>query len=218
MLDDRYRAIVAPGLDHTAAEPTICRMPANRIAVPPVKQYTSYSCGPAAALSMLRYWRWETFSRVDEASLHMPLRTTETQGTEPEPIVEYLREIVGLDAEYRHGDVTLAELERAVDAGQPPVVDLQAWRDEPRPWRDTWDAGHYVILVGYDADRLFVMDPSVLTPGAYAFLPRAELDERWHDLAGMDELRLERMAIFVRGPGCHWMPDEPVETSATRLA
>jgi len=193
-------------------------MPANRIPIPPVKQQTSYSCGPAAALSMLRYWRWETFSRVDEGALHMPLRTTETQGTEPEPIVEYLREIVGLDAEYRHGDVTLAELERAVDAGQPPVVDLQAWRDEPRPWRDTWDAGHYVILVGYDADRLFVMDPSVLTPGAYAFLPRAELDERWHDLAGMDELRLERMAIFVRGHGHRWMPDEPVETSATRLA
>jgi ABC-type bacteriocin/lantibiotic exporter with double-glycine peptidase domain len=133
-------------------------------------------------------------------------------------MVEYLRETVGLDAEYRYGDVTLTELERAVDAGQPPIVDLQAWRDDARPWRDTWDAGHYVILVGYDAERLFVMDPSVLTPGAYAFLPRAELDERWHDLAGMDELRLERMAIFVRGPGAHWMPDEPVETSATRLA
>jgi hypothetical protein len=167
---------------------------------------------------MLRYWRWETFSRVDEASLHMPLRTTETQGTEPEPIVEYLREIVGLDAEYRYGDVTLAELEKAVDAGQPPIVDLQAWRDDARPWQDTWDAGHYVLLVGYDAERLFVMDPSVLTTGAYAFLPRAELDERWHDLAGMDEMRLERMAIFVRGRGHHWVPDEPVETSATRLA
>jgi ABC-type bacteriocin/lantibiotic exporter with double-glycine peptidase domain len=148
----------------------------------------------------------------------MPLRTTETQGTEPEPIVEYLREIVGLDAEYRYGDVTLAELEKAVDAGQPPIVDLQAWRDDARPWQDTWDAGHYVLLVGYDAERLFVMDPSVLTTGAYAFLPRAELDERWHDLAGMDEMRLERMAIFVRGRGHHWVPDEPVETSATRLA
>jgi hypothetical protein len=166
---------------------------------------------------MLRYWRWETFSHVDEGSLHRPMRTTESQGTEPEPMVEYMRDVVGLDAEYRYGDVTLAELERAVDAEQPPIVDLQAWRDDARPWRDTWDAGHYVILVGYDAERLFVMDPSVLTPGAYGFLPRAELDERWHDLAGMDERRLDRMAIFVRGPGAHWMPDEPVEVNATRL-
>jgi predicted double-glycine peptidase len=217
MLDDRYRAIVAPGLDHAPAEPHLCRMPANRVAIPPVKQMTSYSCGPAAALSMLRYWRWETFSHVDEGSLHRPMRTTESQGTEPEPMVEYMRDVVGLDAEYRYGDVTLAELERAVDAEQPPIVDLQAWRDDARPWRDTWDAGHYVILVGYDAERLFVMDPSVLTPGAYGFLPRAELDERWHDLAGMDERRLDRMAIFVRGPGAHWMPDEPVEVNATRL-
>ena len=209
---------MVPGLDHTAPEPNIGRLPERRIAIPPVKQHTEYSCGPAATLSLLRFWRWEKFACVDEASLFWPLRTTATQGTEPEPMVEYLREVAGLDAEYRYGDVTLAELERAVDAGQPPIVDLQAWRDDVRPWRDTWDAGHYVVMVGYDAERLYVMDPSVLTPGAYAFLPRAELDERWHDLAGTDELRLERMAIFVRGPGAHWVPDEPVETSATRLA
>jgi predicted double-glycine peptidase len=217
MLDDRYRAIMAPGLDHTATEPNICRLPANRIAIPPVKQHTDYSCGPAATLSLLRFWRWERFARIDEASLFRPLRTTASEGTEPEPMVEYLREAAGLDADYRHGDVTLAQLESAVDAGEPPIVDLQAWRDDARPWRDTWDAGHYVVMVGYDAERLFVMDPSVLTAGGYAFLPRAELDERWHDLAGMDERRLERMAIFVRSSGPHWVPDEPVEASATRL-
>ena len=38
-----------------------------------------------------------------------------------------------------------------------------------------------------------------MSPQALAVL--AELDERWHDLAGMDEMRLERMAIFVRGRG-----------------
>ena len=86
--------------------------------------------------------------------------------------------------------MTVGQLERAVDAGQPPIVDLQAWRDTALPWRETWDAGHYVLLVGYDAERLFVMDPSIMTPGAYAFLPRAELDERWHDLAGPEDARL----------------------------
>ena len=85
---------------------------------------------------------------------------------------------------YVHGDVTLAQLERAVDAGQPPIVDLQAWRDVEHPWTEVWDAGHYAILVGYDAEHLFFMDPSVLTAAAYAYMPRGELDERWHDLAG----------------------------------
>jgi ABC-type bacteriocin/lantibiotic exporter with double-glycine peptidase domain len=191
-------------------------MPATRIAVPAVKQHTNFSCGAAATLSMLRYWRWARYSQVDEEALFYPLRTTIAHGTEPEPMVDFFRH-AGLVAEYRHGDVTVGQLERAVDAGQPPIMDLQAWRDTALPWRETWDAGHYVLLAGYDAERLFVMDPSVMTPGAYAYLPRRELDERWHDLAGPDDVHLERMAIFVRGRGPRWVPDGPVETTATPL-
>jgi len=79
------------------------------------------------------------------------------------------------------------------------MVDLQAWRDEELPWKDVWDAGHYVVMVGYDRQRLFFMDPGTLTPGAYAYLDRDELDDRWHDLAGSEERRVERMVIFARG-------------------
>ena len=39
-----------------------------------------------------------------------------------------------------------------------------------------------------------------MTPHGYAFLSRAELEERWHDLAGALDQPVERMAIFVRGP------------------
>lgn len=193
-MTDSYRAI-AP-------------LPPNRIAVPVVKQETDFSCGSAAVLSILRLWRWEQYRGVGERELHAALDTTDARGTEPEPMVELLRAGARLDAEYRHGDVTLAHLERAVDAGTPPIVDLQAWRDDPRPWRETWDAGHYVVLVGYDAVNLYVMDPSVLTSGGYAYFPRAELDERWHDLSGPDDARLERMVIFVRGDGSApaWRP------------
>ncbi|HEY6459151.1 MAG TPA: C39 family peptidase [Polyangiaceae bacterium] len=190
----------------TDAYRTIAPLPPNRIAVPVVKQETDFSCGVAAALSILRLWRWDAYRDVDERALYATLETTEARGTEPEPIVAALRR-AGLDAVYRHGDVTLAQLERAVDAGEPPIVDLQAWRDDPaKPWSDTWDAGHYVVLVGYDAERLYVMDPSVLTKGGYAHFPRAELPERWHDLAGLEDARLERMVIFVRGSGARWQP------------
>jgi predicted double-glycine peptidase len=196
----------------------IAPLPPNLAAVPVVKQETDFSCGSAATLSLLRFWRPEAYAAVDETHLHEALRTTNDHGTEPEPIEHYLQAAAGLDARYRHGDVTLEQLLAAVDAGEPPIVDLQAWRDHAQvPWKDTWDAGHYVVLVGYDAERLFVMDPSVLTPGGYAFLPRAELDERWHDLAGHENTRVERMVIFVRGPGPHWKPERPVAETATRL-
>jgi predicted double-glycine peptidase len=173
-------------------------LPANVIHIPSVKQARDFSCGAAATLAILRYWREEVFAAVDEAALYGPLRTSEALGTDPEPMAHYLRSL-GLRVDYRHGQVTLAELERAVDARQPPVVDLQAWSDHDAPWATVWDAGHYVVMVGYDETHLFFMDPSILTPGAYAYLPRTELAERWHDISGEGDERLERMAIFVAG-------------------
>jgi ABC-type bacteriocin/lantibiotic exporter with double-glycine peptidase domain len=217
MLDDRYRAIDAFGLDPHAAEPPTQRLPGNLVAVPAVKQVTDFSCGAAATLSVLRLWRTASYADTAETDLHGALETTDAQGTEPEPMEEYLRVAAQLKAEYRHGDVTLAQLLAAVDRGEPPIVDLQAWRDRDRPWRETWDAGHYVVLAGYDAERLYVMDPSVLTPGAYAYLPIEELEERWHDLAGPHEVPLQRMAIFVAGDGPRWRPAEVVAGTATRL-
>jgi predicted double-glycine peptidase len=173
-------------------------MPANFVRVPVVRQRRGFSCGPAAVLSLLRYWCHEAYATVEEEDLYGPLETSHARGTEPEPMTALLARS-GLEASYRFGDVTAHDLERAVDAGEPPIVDLQAWRDRDTPWRETWDAGHYVIMVGYDADSLFFADPSTATPEGYVYLPRGELDERWHDLAGMNDVALQRMAIFARG-------------------
>jgi hypothetical protein len=178
-------------------------LPANALFVPPVKQATGYSCGAAAALAMLRFWLPEGYEHFTERDLYPALGTTEARGTEPEPIEAYLRDAAGLEAHYRTGDVTVEQLERALDAGHPPVVDLQAWSDFDVPYREVWDAGHYVIFIGYDREHFFFMDPSVMTPSGYAYLRREELDERWHDLAGDHDVRVDRMTIFVRGRSGH---------------
>jgi predicted double-glycine peptidase len=190
-------------------------LPRNLVRVPVVTQQSGFSCGPAAALALLRYWRPDAYGTVEETALYGPLETTDARGTEPEPIAALLRRN-GLEAQYRYGDVTVRDLERAVDAREPPIVDLQAWTDHPTPYRDTWDAGHYVVMVGYDDERLFFADPSTMTPHGYVFLPRGELEERWHDLAGLADVRVERMAIFVRGPTGHAVDGDP-PPSAVRL-
>jgi predicted double-glycine peptidase len=177
---------------------SIAPLPGNLVQVPVVTQRRDFSCGPAATLALLRFWRPDAYSAVEESALYVPLETTGERGTEPEPIAELFRRN-GLEAHYRYGDVTVRDLERAVDAQEPPIVDLQAWTDHPIPYADTWDAGHYVVMVGYDDERLYFADPSTVSPHGYVFLPRAELDERWHDLAGLNDDRVERMAIFVRG-------------------
>ena len=190
-------------------------LPGNLVQVPVVTQRRDFSCGPAATLALLRYWRPDTFATVEESALYAPLETTHAHGTEPEPIAQLLRSL-GLEAQYRHGNVTVADLERAVDAREPPIVDLQAWTDHHLPYRETWDAGHYVVMVGYDDERLYFADPSTMTPHGYVFLPRVELEERWHDLAGLADVRVERMAIFVRGPTGHAVDGDP-PPSAVRL-
>ena len=186
----------------------VAPLPGNLVQVPVVTQRADFSCGPAATLALLRFWRPDAFATVEESALYAPLETTDARGTEPEPIAELFRS-QGLEANYRYGNVTVADLERAVDAGEPPIVDLQAWTDHPIPYRETWDAGHYVVMVGYDDERLYFADPSTMTPHGYVFLPRVELDERWHDLAGMSDARVERMAIFVRGPVRRALASEP---------
>ncbi|HLK38953.1 MAG TPA: C39 family peptidase [Polyangiaceae bacterium] len=179
------------------------------------KQQRNFSCGAAATLNILRYWCVEGFARAEESSLYDALRTTQARGTEPEAIAAFLG-AQGLEASYRNEDIAVADLERAVDAHEPPIVDLQAWSDHPAPWSETWDAGHYVVMVGYDAERLFFGDPGNLTPGAYAFLGRAEMEDRWHDLAGDNDAPVRRMAVFVRGTR-RWTPPEPPPAHATGL-
>jgi predicted double-glycine peptidase len=190
-------------------------LPKNLIYVPVVRQRRDFSCGAAAVLALLRYWCPEAYATVDEDALYAPLKTTDAKGTEPEPMTELLLRS-GLRAVYRHSDVTAADLEGAVDARQPPIVDLQAWRDKDTPWRETWDAGHYVMMVGYDTERLFFADPSTMSPEGYVYLPRGELEERWHDLAGDEDRPLRRMAIFAGGSK-PWAPSTPPPKEAARL-
>jgi predicted double-glycine peptidase len=209
---------VAGDTNHRDRPGNIALLPRNLVHVPSVKQRTDFSCGNAATLALLRYWRWDLYGVVEETALYLPLETTRARGTEPQPITTFLGTVGGLTAEYRHGDVTVEDLERAVDMGQPPIVDLQAWSDHDAPWRDVWDAGHYVVLVGYDEQRLYFMDPSTMTPGPYAYLPRLELDERWHDLSGERDEPVARMTIFVNGSTTPRAAEEPPADSATKLA
>jgi len=190
-------------------------LPRNLVRVPIVQQAQGFSCGAAATLILLRYWLVEPYSRVDESALYEPLQTTHARGTEPEPMVELLRRS-GLLATYRRGDVSLGDLERAVDAHEPPIVDLQAWSDHAAAWADTWDAGHYVVMVGYDPERLYFVDPSRATPQGHAFLMRDQLEERWHDLTGEDDRPEVHMAIFARGVQ-RWVAPDPSDGDATRL-
>lgn len=76
----------------------------------------------------------------------------------------------------------LSEVQAAIDRGHPVLVVLQAWAHAPSHYGTRWDAGHYAVVVGYDATHVYLMDPS--TTGNYTRLAYADLLQRWYDYEG----------------------------------
>jgi predicted double-glycine peptidase len=173
--------------------------------VPLVRQAKSYSCGAAALLSVLYYWR-AFDGREDD--LYAGLDTTPAEGTTPEKIVEVARSF-GLTAELRQR-LSISDLRAGLALGETVIVELQAWHGDKAPgfrWKDAWEDGHYVVLVGIDAERAYFMDPVAVA--GYAYLPLAELPERWHDYESRtgQVVRYHQAAIFIRGTQpLHEMP------------
>ena len=141
------------------------------------QQETDYSCGPASLLAVLRYWG---AFKGKERDLYGPLETSKKDGTEPPKLRDFARSL-GLSAELRTG-MTLADLRAALGRGETVIVDIQAWRENPhstKPWKDDWEDGHYVVVIGMDAKDVFFEDP--VLKDSYAYMPADELLSRWHD-------------------------------------
>ncbi len=197
-------------------------LPKNVIPVPLIEQQTDYSCGDVATLAILRYWKNARYKDVPETALYGPLHTTEQDGTEPQPIADYLDHEPGLHAQFRSSaagvPAEITDLQHALDEGDPTIVDLQAWQDVPsvkdlKPWVTDWADGHYVVLIGRDGEHLYFMDPS--TPRHYAYIPEAEFRDRWHDTLGPDNVHVWHMAVFVQSSTSPFVPDKPLPNRVT---
>lgn len=161
--------------------------------VPWHPQSTSYSCGPAALKSALAYYG--VF--LSEEDILKQVGTTAQNGTEMEPMAA-LAEKYGLKAAVRT-ELNLADLEKQLAAKQLTIVTLQAYRDTDPPeipYRDVWDSGHYVIVVGMDAENLYFVDPNL--DGHRGFIPRPAFLERWHD-GSLALGKMQRPAILLTG-------------------
>lgn len=141
--------------------------------VPMIRQGTGYTCGVAALQSILFHWgeEWR------EDRLAQELGSTPEEGTNYHQIVR-LAESKGFQVEVAIG-MSLDRLTAAVDAGWPVIVAIQAWGDHPEAYAESWDDGHYVVVVGHDRENLYFMDPSTI--GTYTFIPIEAFLTRWHD-------------------------------------
>jgi predicted double-glycine peptidase len=173
--------------------------------VPLISQATPWTCGAASLMAALIYFGVfdEPESRLDDE-----LGATPENGVDPEHIAAEARRY-GLDAAVKT-ELTLTDLAAELARGSIVIVALQAWPSDPSANPETgWEDGHYVVVVGLDAGRVYAMDPSVRT--GYAYLTRDAFVRRWHDYDVVDGRRqaYARLGIVLRGPSP--MPSYPAE-------
>ncbi|MFA6364105.1 C39 family peptidase [Methanoregula sp.] len=167
--------------------------------VPDVRQSQPYSCGAACLLAIFNYWGID----MREGVLMQELNTTEEAGTSPDAIVRVAR-AHGLQAALRT-NLTLADLERSLANRTPVIIDCQAWSDTSPAnisWEDDWEDGHYMIVIGLDAENVYFEDPSQL--GTRGVIPRQEFISRWHDYEGpapfnANSTPMYHAGIFISG-------------------
>lgn len=174
-------AIAASSATEAPAPDTPRTIPDGAVTVelPDVRQKDGFSCGAWALMAVCRYYGVGP-DDVDEFKAR--LGTNPERGTDHRAMVEYARRL-GLDARATVG-LDPGRLEAAVAARHPVIVAIQAYATNPEVYRDPRrnDDGHYVVVIGFDADNYYLEDPSL--EGCRGYLPKADFLRRWHDDAG----------------------------------
>ncbi|HKE47291.1 MAG TPA: C39 family peptidase [Rhodanobacteraceae bacterium] len=159
------------------------------------RQTTEYSCGASALQSVLAYWG----NDVDEDELMRLMGTTEEEGTYPEKIAQAARAL-GFEAEVKQG-LSLDEVQALTADGDPMIALAQVWRgSQSGKLGEDFNAGHYISVLGVDADNVYFQDPYVRN--CKAFVPRGMFEASWQHVMGNDRKRnpkLEHLGIVIRG-------------------
>jgi predicted double-glycine peptidase len=110
------------------------------------------------------------------------LGTNPENGTNYREMVRFARSL-GLDV-WAEVEMTPEKLEAAVAKGHPVIVAIQAYANDPRVYQDPHknEDGHYVVVIGFDAENYYVEDPSLAR--CRGFLTKSEFLKRWHDDEG----------------------------------
>jgi uncharacterized protein len=142
---------------------------------PNPRQSYDYSCGPGAVQAVMAYYGED----YRESQLIELLKTDKNEGTYVKDIVKFLHSR-GLSTNVKER-MTKNELFHYIDKDIPVIVLIQAWGKEPdfnNHYKDCWNDGHFVVVIGYTDEDIICADPGLFKPG---YIPINEFIERWHD-------------------------------------
>jgi predicted double-glycine peptidase len=96
-------------------------------------------------------------------------------------------------------NTTLEAVKRYIDDKRPVIVLVQAWVDREmtmKEWRQTNEYGHYVIVIGYEDDRIIFEDPASFPK---TWMTGDEFLARWHYLDGRINRTVKRFSMVLLG-------------------
>lgn len=140
------------------------------IDIPISRQQTKYTCGVAVVKSILEYLG----TTIAENRLSKVLKANSEDGTDYNTIFNFLRKVLHCQ---KLDYLTINKIHKELDNNHPIIVLLQAWSKESN-YKNDWKDGHYAIVIGYDDNNLYFMDPSLKK---YSYIPTKEFLIRWHD-------------------------------------
>ncbi|MGB8359699.1 MAG: C39 family peptidase [Bacteroidales bacterium] len=159
---------------------------------PQTRQSFNYSCGPGAVQAVMAYYG-ENFR---ESELIELLKTDKNEGTLVKHITDFLNQ-KGFSTTVKQ-NMTTDELFSFIDKHIPVIVMLQAWGGEDdfeNSYRDSWDDGHFAVVIGYTRKDVLLSDPALFTRG---YIPVQEFIDRWHDY-DEGETKTYQLGIAVYG-------------------
>lgn len=95
--------------------------------------------------------------------------------------------------------VSLDTVKQYVDENHPVIVIVQAWAERYmtlEDWRDDYDDGHYVIIIGHNSKIIIFEDPASFRR---TWLTEEEFLVRWHDIDPKTHEKFDHFAMVLLG-------------------
>lgn len=190
---DHLRRAFAEAIHATLNKVRELRKPPHMIELHNLRQTFDFDCGVKALQGVLAYYG--VHERED--MLLKELEADEDLGVSLASMIS-VAERRGFAVE-AGPNWTLDDLKHHLDQSRPVIVVMQAWADRPltiKEWRENYEDGHYVVVIGYDGSTLYFEDPASFHR---IWLKESEFVARWHDLDPVTGEKLVRVGMVLMG-------------------
>jgi predicted double-glycine peptidase len=162
------------------------------IDLPTGRQTFDFDCGAKALQLVMAYYNTDV--REDELLKELGM---DRYGAPVKNMIA-VAEKHGFKVAVQNG-ATLETVKGYADRGDPVIVLVQAWADRYmtlEDWRRENENGHYVIVIGHEANIIIFEDPSSFHR---TWMTEEEFLARWHDIDPRTKENYERFAMVLLG-------------------